>query len=296
MRSNREMRQEAWKIVRGKWFCRILLAFVILLSVSTLVQDVVRRMYGGMNIHTWTEFAQAKYVQRLSDLADGWLSEQMKQPMPEPMRANLETMVKPVQALGRSAEDQLEDMGVTTPWDAAGWRMTGASVFELLVSYLFLAILLFGLACVTLKAIRDETEHWLGESMTGFRRPLGMLWFLTVLNLRVFLWSLLFVIPGVIAAYRYRQAWYLKVEHPDWGVAKSLAESARIMKGRKLKAFGFDLSFAGWWLLLCVLLVLSSNFVFMLLSAGLFAFLACYYSAGRAVFYREVKAASEAQG
>jgi uncharacterized membrane protein len=61
------------------------------------------------------------------------------------------------------------------------------------------------------------------------------------MNIQVFLWSLLFIIPGIVAAYRYRLAWYMKSDNPDWNAGKCLAESGAKMRGFKWQAFRLDL-------------------------------------------------------
>ena len=65
--------------------------------------------------------------------------------------------------------------------------------------------------------------------------------------------SMLLIFPGVIMAYRYRQAVYLLIEHPDYSPVRCLQESARLMRGRKAELFVLDLSFLGW--------VLAQSFV-----------------------------------
>ena len=68
-------------------------------------------------------------------------------------------------------------------------------------------------------------------------------------GLFVFLWSLLLVVPGIIAAYRYRQALYLLLDHPEKSAWQCLRESAALMRGHKWELFVLDLSFLGWMLL-----------------------------------------------
>ena len=68
-------------------------------------------------------------------------------------------------------------------------------------------------------------------------------------GIRVFLWSLLFIIPGIIATFRYSQAFYVMVDHPEYSAGQCLAESSRIMSGNKMKYFYLYLSFIGWNLL-----------------------------------------------
>ena len=65
----------------------------------------------------------------------------------------------------------------------------------------------------------------------------------------VFLWSLLFIIPGIIALYRYRMALFLLLEHPELTPAQCIEESKRMMNGHKSELFSLDLSFLGWLIL-----------------------------------------------
>lgn len=76
----------------------------------------------------------------------------------------------------------------------------------------------------------------------------------------IFLWSLLFVIPGIIAAYRYRFAYYNLCENPDMGVMEALNMSKAQTNGFKWQLFVLDLSFLGWQLLCALTLgILSSG-------------------------------------
>lgn len=65
----------------------------------------------------------------------------------------------------------------------------------------------------------------------------------------VVLWSMLFVIPGLIAAYRYRFALLNLCENPELGVMEALALSRRQSFGFKGHLFLLDLSYLGWKLL-----------------------------------------------
>lgn len=65
-------------------------------------------------------------------------------------------------------------------------------------------------------------------------------------TLFITLWSLLFVIPGIIKSYQYRLVPYLIGENPDMNWRQALDESTRLMKGNKWRAFVYDLSFLGW--------------------------------------------------
>ena len=63
------------------------------------------------------------------------------------------------------------------------------------------------------------------------------------------LWTLLLVIPGIVKAYEYMMIPYLLADNPQMTKEEAFAESKRMMKGQKWKAFVLDLSFIGWYLL-----------------------------------------------
>lgn len=65
----------------------------------------------------------------------------------------------------------------------------------------------------------------------------------------IFLWSMLFVIPGIIAAYRYSFAMLNLCENPELGVMEALNLSKQQTNGYKMQLFLLQLSFIGWYLL-----------------------------------------------
>ena len=65
-------------------------------------------------------------------------------------------------------------------------------------------------------------------------------------NLFIGLWSLLFIIPGIIKSYEYRLVPYIISENPAMNYKDALAESKKLMMGNKWKSFVLDLSFIGW--------------------------------------------------
>jgi uncharacterized membrane protein len=70
-----------------------------------------------------------------------------------------------------------------------------------------------------------------------------------VMGIFIFLWALLFIIPGIIAAFRYSQAFYIMYDNPQLSAMECLNESKRIMAGNKAKIFTLSLSFIGWAIL-----------------------------------------------
>ena len=71
-----------------------------------------------------------------------------------------------------------------------------------------------------------------------------------IMIMRIILMSFLFIIPGLIAAYKYSMAFKVLADHPEMSPQEILSESARIMDGNKLKLFLLQLSF--WFLSILV--------------------------------------------
>lgn len=110
------------------------------------------------------------------------------------------------------------------------------------------AVLGAGLTIFCLNTVRGrETSYW--NLFDGFGMFFRVIWLSILEAVFVFLWSLLLVIPGIIAAYRYRMAIYLLLEHPEMSALDCISESKRLMMGHKWELFVFDLSFIGWALL-----------------------------------------------
>ena len=91
-----------------------------------------------------------------------------------------------------------------------------------------------------------------GNLLDGFAFFWRIILLNIVLSIFVLLWSLLLIVPGIIAAYRYSMATYVLLDHPDYGVMDCIRESKALTQGRKLELFKLDLSFLGWLLLSCL--------------------------------------------
>lgn len=77
----------------------------------------------------------------------------------------------------------------------------------------------------------------------------------------IFLWSLLFIIPGIIAGYRYRFALYNLCENPEIGVMEAINMSKAQTRGHKWELFVLDLSFLGWDILCTLTLGILSIWI-----------------------------------
>lgn len=105
-----------------------------------------------------------------------------------------------------------------------------------------------GFVIFALHISRDEKAEF-GNLFDGFGLFFRVLWLGILEWLLIFLWSLLLVVPGIVAAYRYRQALYLLLDHPERSAWQCLRESSALMSGHKWELFVLDLSFLGWAML-----------------------------------------------
>ena len=87
-----------------------------------------------------------------------------------------------------------------------------------------------GFVIFSLHVSRDETAE-IGNLFDGFALFFRVLWLAILQGLFVFLWSLLLVVPGIIAAYRYRQALYLLLDHPEKSAWRERSAHARPQVG-----------------------------------------------------------------
>ncbi len=105
-----------------------------------------------------------------------------------------------------------------------------------------------------------------------------------MIGLFTFLWSLLLVIPGIIASFRYAMAPYIMAENPEIGIMEAISQSKEMMKGYKWKYFCLQFSFLGWILLGFVTFLIGLLWV------------APYIQAATAAFYLHVSRREEQSG
>ena len=89
----------------------------------------------------------------------------------------------------------------------------------------------------------------IGDVFLGFERYGKALGLFLFQGLFIVLWSLLFIVPGIIAAIRYSQAFFILADDPNKGIRQCMDESKMMMRGNKAKYFCMSLSFIGWAIL-----------------------------------------------
>lgn len=75
------------------------------------------------------------------------------------------------------------------------------------------------------------------------------LWLSIITSFFMFLWSLLFIIPGIVKSFSYAMAPYILAENHNMTAREALSESKRIMDGHKGELFVSHLSFIPWLML-----------------------------------------------
>lgn len=95
-------------------------------------------------------------------------------------------------------------------------------------------------------------------------------------GLYVFLWTLLFIIPGIVAGYSYAMTSYILAENPELTASEAIEASKQMMTGNRWRLFCLQFSFIGWDILSALTFGIG----------GLW--LTPYKQAATAAFYREV--------
>jgi uncharacterized membrane protein len=108
-----------------------------------------------------------------------------------------------------------------------------------------------GISYFILKIFRKK-EAKPSDVFYGFDFFLKAFLLYLVTTIFILLWTLLLVIPGIVAAYRYRMAYYILIDNPNLSTMEIINESKRLMSGNKGKLFFLDLSFIGWGILACL--------------------------------------------
>lgn len=99
-----------------------------------------------------------------------------------------------------------------------------------------------------------------------------------LMDLKVLLWTLLLIIPGIIMTFAYAMTPYILEEHPEIGAWEASTRSREMMKGHKFDLFWLYLSFIGW----AILGILTFGIGYLWLSP--------YVSCSEIGFYNDLKA------
>jgi uncharacterized membrane protein len=142
----------------------------------------------------------------------------------------------------------------------------------------------YGMAYCFLKQTRDGEPMNIGDVFKGFSDDFtGTLLIGLMTSVFTVLWSILFVIPGIVKTYSYSMAYYIKADHPEYKWNECITASRQLMNGHKMDLFIQDLSFIGWMFVGSLCLGVGTLWV------------APYMEAARSQFYESLKVAVAAE-
>lgn len=153
---------------------------------------------------------------------------------------------------------------------------TGISAISSLLGFIITTPLTLGFNKVFLELI-DNKAATFKTFFGGYEFAGKSIWLGFLVYFFTWLWTLLFIIPGIIKSISYSMAFYILADNPRLTAREALNESKRIMRGRKWEYFVLQLSFV-WWILLGVV------------TFGLsFIYVGPYIQATTANFYNKIK-------
>lgn len=176
-----------------------------------------------------------------------------------------------------------------------------------IVTFIISGAAKFGYAIFNLNLV-DGKEARFSDLFSQFGRIGSGIIMNLLVGIFTFLWSLLFVIPGIIKSYSYSMTPFILAENPELSENAAITRSRELMNGNKWRLFCLSFSFIGWELLVCApllvaMIVLVSKLAigasvgvgaiafliisFLLVFVGQF-FLTPYQQAAIAAFYRDI--------
>lgn len=170
---------------------------------------------------------------------------------------------------------------LTTGVLVVGSLILSAVSFTFVGTLLLMGVIEFGFCAYMLSVTRNDGSDF-GKLVSGFNR-FGDTCVTGILKgLYTALWSLLFVIPGIIKQYSYAMTMYIMHDNPGISANDAITKSREMMDGHKFDLFLLDLSFIGWWLL--GVLTFGILIIF---------YVEPYYQVTRANFYEQLRMDSE---
>jgi uncharacterized membrane protein len=128
---------------------------------------------------------------------------------------------------------------------AAGVALIVA-VLSIAYSIFVASVVRVGFASWLLRFYRGENPG-VGELFAPFKRQyMQSVRVMFATDLRIFLWSLLFIIPGIIKSYAYLMVPHLLHDNPNLTPKQAMDISNRMTMGYKGDLFWLGLSFIGW--------------------------------------------------
>lgn len=145
-----------------------------------------------------------------------------------------------------------------------------------LLSFILMGPITLGVAGYFLKLIRNDSPN-IEDMFGGFKYFVKTFVLNLLITIFTILWSLLLIIPGIIASLRYSMAYYIMIDNPQLSAFEALNQSKLMMVGFKFDLFRLWLSFLGWFILGIITLGIA------------FLWVNPYYETAKANFYQDLK-------
>lgn len=162
---------------------------------------------------------------------------------------------------------------------------SGSSLWSALIG-IIISFMTIGISFTFIEVYRDPTRKIspMADQFRMFNGKDFVPLFLVQLFTTIFtsLWTLLFIIPGIVKSYSYSQSFYIykdlseHTETASVGATSYITESRALMNGHKGRLFYIDLSFIGWHIVCWLTLGLGYFVLFP------------YINATKAAFYRDL--------
>lgn len=129
-------------------------------------------------------------------------------------------------------------------------------ILVLIVSLIAIAMSVFIVPALMVGQNRFFMEHRGSESsvsslLYAFRcgSYFNVVKVMFLMNLKIFLWSLLFIIPGIIKSFEYFAVPYILAENPGIDSRRAFEISKQMTMGEKFNIWWLGITFIGWWIL-----------------------------------------------
>lgn len=147
---------------------------------------------------------------------------------------------------------QIPPIDISNPW--AIFDIIYDNLYRISQLIIFIGFLISSSLAITenwvyLQAANKKDTSWSGFIGT-LKRLIESFILTIIMYIRIFLWTLLFIIPGIIKIFAYSMAVFIKIENPQMSSNEAINRSNQMMKGNKWRLFCLLFSFIGWWILL----------------------------------------------
>ncbi len=123
----------------------------------------------------------------------------------------------------------------------------GLPAVGIIISLILSSAMALGLTYIHFRIASDPSYRpSVKDLFDGFNNFWPYLKVTLLASLFTMLWSLLFIVPGIIKAFSYSQALYIIAENPNMPAMEAIRQSERMMAGKKWDYFVLNLSFIGW--------------------------------------------------